>query len=53
MHGQFNQDHEEPSVYKEKSLAWLCSSGLKGEMGGLIITAQDQALNVFIIRGTS
>jgi hypothetical protein len=30
---------------KEKSLGWLCSSGLKGEMESLIIAAKDQALN--------
>jgi hypothetical protein len=31
MHGQFYQDLERPSVDKEKSLTWLCSSGVKGE----------------------
>ena len=46
MHGQFYQDLEGPSVYQEKSLAWLCSSGLKGEMESLIIAAQDQAVNM-------
>jgi hypothetical protein len=50
MHGQFYQDLEGPSVYKEKSLAWLCSSGLKGEMESLIIAAQDQALNMLYQR---
>jgi hypothetical protein len=30
IHGQFCQDLERPSAYKEKSLAWLCGSGLKG-----------------------
>jgi anti-sigma28 factor (negative regulator of flagellin synthesis) len=30
MHGQFYQNLERPSVDKEKSLAWLCGSGLKG-----------------------
>jgi hypothetical protein len=45
MHGQFYWDLERPSVDKEKSLAWLCSSGLEGEMESLIIAAQDQALS--------
>jgi hypothetical protein len=45
MHGQFYRDLERPSVDIEKSLAWLCSSGLEGEMESLIIAAQDQALN--------
>jgi len=35
MHGQFYWDLERPSV--DKSLVWLGSSGLKGEMEGLII----------------
>jgi len=30
MHGRFYRDLERPSVDKEKSLAWLCGSGLKG-----------------------
>jgi anti-sigma28 factor (negative regulator of flagellin synthesis) len=30
MHGQFYQNLERPSVDKEKCLAWLCGSGLKG-----------------------
>jgi hypothetical protein len=38
-------DLERPTVDKEKSLAWLCSSGLKGEMESLTIAARDQALN--------
>jgi len=45
IHGQLYQDLERPSVDKEKSLAWLCDSGLKGEMESLIIAAEDQALN--------
>jgi hypothetical protein len=45
MHGQFYQDLERPSVDKEKSLAWLYSSGLKGETESLTIASQDQALN--------
>jgi hypothetical protein len=32
VHGQFYQDLERQSVNYEKSLAWLCSSGLKGEI---------------------
>ena len=27
-------------------MAWLCSSGLKGEMEGLMIAVQDQALHM-------
>jgi len=46
MHGHFHQDLEGPSVDKEKSLAWLCSSGLKGEMESLIIAAEDQGINM-------
>jgi hypothetical protein len=46
MHGQLYRDLERPSVDKEKSLAWLCSSGLKGQMKSLIIAAQNQALNM-------
>ena len=46
MHGQFCQHLERPSANKEKSLAWLCSSGLMGEMESLIIAAQDQALSM-------
>jgi len=29
MHGQFYQELERPSADKEKSLVWICSSGLK------------------------
>jgi hypothetical protein len=46
MHGQFYQDLERPSVYKEKSLVRLCSSGLRGETESLITTDQDQALDM-------
>jgi hypothetical protein len=31
IHGQSNWDLERPSVNKEKSMAWVCSSGLMGE----------------------
>jgi hypothetical protein len=50
MHGHFYQDLERPSINKEKSLAYLCSSGLKGEMESLTIAAQDQALNTHCYR---
>ena len=45
MKGQFYQDLQRPSADKEKSLVWLCRSGLKGKMESLIIAARDQALN--------
>ena len=45
MHGKFYQNLERPSLDKEKSLAWLCGSGLKGEMESLIIAAEDQVLS--------
>jgi hypothetical protein len=31
MQGQSNQDFERPSVPKEKSMTWVCSSGQMGE----------------------
>jgi hypothetical protein len=43
MHGQFYRVLERPSVGKEKSLEWLCSTGLKGETDSLIIATQNQA----------
>ena len=44
---QFLWGLERPSsVDKEKSLVWLCSSGLNGKTESLIITAQDQGLNI-------
>jgi len=45
MPGHFYQHLERPSADKEKSLAWLCSSGLMGEMESLIIAAQDRVPN--------
>jgi hypothetical protein len=47
MHGQFYCDLERPSVDKEKSVTWLCSSGLKEESESLIIADQDHALNMY------
>ena len=46
MHGHFNWDLERPSVDKDKSLVWLCSLGLMGEVESLMTAAQDQALNM-------
>jgi hypothetical protein len=46
MHGQFYSDLERPSVGKEKSLTWLCNTGLKEESESLIIPDQDLALNM-------
>jgi len=53
MHGHFYWDLERPSVDKEKSLVWLCDSGLKGEIESLIIQPKvKHSLHVFI-KGTS
>jgi len=46
IHGQFYWDLEKPSIDKEKSLVWLCNSGLKGDTESLTIAAQDQAFNM-------
>jgi hypothetical protein len=46
MHGQFYRELERTSVDKEKSMVWLCSSGLKGVTESLTIATQDQALNM-------
>jgi len=45
MNGQFYWNLERPSVDKEKSLAWLSSSGSE-EMESLITAVEDQALNI-------
>jgi hypothetical protein len=46
MHGQFYRELERTSVDKEKSMVWLCSSGIKGLTESLTIATQDQALNM-------
>jgi len=46
MHGHFYRDLERTLVDKQKSQAWLCSSGLQGETESLVIVAQDQAFNM-------
>ena len=46
MHGHFNWDRERPSVDKDKSLVWLCSLGLMGEVESLMTAVQDQAFNM-------
>ena len=42
MYGKFHPESERPSTDKEKFLAWLLGSGLKGEMDSLIKAAQKQ-----------
>jgi len=46
MHGHFYRDLEITLVDKQKTQAWLRSSGLQGETESLVIVAQDQALNM-------
>ena len=46
MHGQFYRELKRPSVDNGKSLAWLRSSGIKGETESLIVAVQDQALKM-------
>jgi hypothetical protein len=46
MHGQFYRELERTSADKEKSMVWLCSSGIKGVTESLTIATQDQALNM-------
>jgi hypothetical protein len=53
MHGQFHQDLESPLVDEQKSLMWLCSSGLKEETESLIIVAQTKHSIHVTIRGIS
>ena len=45
MRGQLYRDFERPSADKGESLAWLCSSGMKGGTESLTTARQDQALN--------
>jgi len=42
MYGKFHPELERPSVDKEKPLAWLFGSGLKGVMDSLIKAAQER-----------
>ena len=44
MHGQYAQVLESEQIDKKKSIAWLCSTGLKETTESLIIAAQDQTL---------
>jgi hypothetical protein len=53
MHGQFYWDFERSSVDKEKSLAWLCNSGIKGETEFDNSSPRSSASICVIIRRTS
>jgi hypothetical protein len=44
---QFYRNLGRPSVNKEISLAWLCSSGMKGETESVIIASQYQPLKTY------
>ena len=45
MHGKFPSYLDRDHVDEELSFEWMKHTGLKGETEGLIIAAQDQALN--------
>ena len=45
MHGKFSNYLDKDHVDVELSFEWMNHTGLKGETGGLITAAQDQALN--------
>jgi len=53
MHGQFYWYLERPSVDKEKSSMWLCSSGLKEKIESLIIQPKIKHSICVFIKGTS
>jgi len=50
MKEQLYRDLQRPSADKEKSLVWLCRSGLKEKMESLIIAASVQALNIHYLQ---